>query len=135
MTELQGWLPAERRASREAVLAKLAAPGMGNPTDKTACTDGAPSQQAIDHDVRSPAQRNHDGLNAALRAVLASGELGQHNGLPASIIVSTTLTELESVAGHGTTGGGTRLPISDVIRLARHAHHYLAAVSYTHLTL
>ncbi|MEM6105574.1 DUF222 domain-containing protein, partial [Mycobacterium sp. 050272] len=45
---------------------------------------------------------------------------------PATIIVSTTLAELEAAAGHGLTGGGTRLPLSDVIRLARHAHHYLA---------
>ncbi|OBB99382.1 HNH endonuclease signature motif containing protein [Mycobacterium sp. 852002-40037_SCH5390672] len=126
MSALRGWLTPELRASVEAVLAKLAAPGMCNPSDQTPCTDGAPSQDAIDHDVRSPAQRQHDGLNAALRAILASGDLGRHNGLPASIIVTTTLTELEAVAGHGITGGGTRLPISDVIRLARHAHHYLA---------
>lgn len=108
------------------MLAKLAAPGMCNPADDTACTDGAPTQDAIDHDARSAAQRNHDGLNAALRAILACGELGQHNGLPATIIVSTTLAELEHAAGHAITGGGTRLPISDVIRLARHARHYLA---------
>ncbi|MDT5115903.1 MAG: hypothetical protein QOE30_1642 [Mycobacterium sp.] len=126
MSALSGWLTPEARASLEAVLAKLAAPGMCNPNDETACTDGTPGQDAIDHDVRSAAQRDHDGLNAALRAVLASGKLGQHNGLPASIIVTTTLAELEAAAGHGITGGGTRLPISDVIRLARHAHHYLA---------
>ncbi len=126
MSALTGWLTPEARATLEAVLAKLAAPGMCNPTDTTPCVDGAPSQQAIDHDPRSPAQRQHDGLNAALRAVLASGNLGQHNGLPASIIVTTTLAELDAAAGHGITGGGTRLPISDVIRLARHAHHYLA---------
>jgi hypothetical protein len=126
MSALSGWLTPEARASLEAVLAKLAAPGMCNPNDDTPCVDGAPSQDAIDTDPRSPAQRNHDGLNAALRAVLASGNLGQHNGLPASIIVTTTLAELEAAAGHGITGGGTRLPISDVIRLARHAHHYLA---------
>lgn len=107
-------------------MAKLAAPGMCNPNDEQPTVDGAPGQDAIDHDVRSTSQRNHDGLNAALRAVLASGSLGQHNGLPASIIVSTTLADLEAVAGQGVTGGGTRLPISDVIRLARHAHHYLA---------
>ena len=57
---------------------------------------------------------------------LASGELGQHNGLPASIIVTTTLQELEAGAGKALTGGGTLLPMSDVIRLAGHAHHYLA---------
>ena len=69
---------------------------------------------------------NHRAVNAAMRAVLASGKLGQHNGLPASIIVSTTLKDLESAAGKALTGGGTLLPMSDVIRLARHARHYLA---------
>ncbi|MCK8646170.1 HNH endonuclease signature motif containing protein [Mycobacterium colombiense] len=126
MSALRGWLTPEARATFEAVLAKLAAPGMCNPFDDTPCVDGAPSQDAIDRDPRSAAQRHHDGLLAALRALLASGELGQHNGLPASIIVTTTLQELESAAGRGLTGGGTILPMSDVIRLARHAHHYLA---------
>ncbi|CQD19158.1 REP13E12 repeat protein [Mycobacterium lentiflavum] len=126
MSPLTGWITPEARATLEAVLAKLAAPGMCNPDDHTPCVDGAPTQDAIDHDPRSPAQRHHDGLTAALRAVLASGDLGQHNGLPTTIIVTTTLAELDAAAGHGITGGGTRLPISDVIRLARHAHHYLA---------
>ena len=58
--------------------------------------------------------------------MLASGKLGQHNGLPAAIIATTTLAELEAAAGQALTGGGTILPMSDVIRLARHAHHYLA---------
>ncbi len=126
MSALRGWLTPELRATLEAVLAKLAAPGMCNPLDQTPCVDGAPAQDAIDRDSRSAGQRNHDGLNAGLRALLASGKLGQHNGLPASIIVTTTLNELEAAAGHGLTGGGTILPISDVIRLARHARHYLA---------
>ncbi|MGB8209401.1 MAG: DUF222 domain-containing protein, partial [Mycobacterium sp.] len=77
-------------------------------------------------DTRSEAQRNHDALNAALRAVLASGKLGQHNGLPASIIVTTTLKDLEAGCGKALTGGGSLLPMSDVIRMASHAHHYLA---------
>ena len=59
------------------------------------------------------------------RAALASGKLGQHNGLPATIIVSTTLKELESGAGQAVTAGGSLLPISDVIRMASHAFHYL----------
>ena len=42
------------------------------------------------------------------------------------IIVTTTLGELEAAAGRGLTGGGSILPMSDVIRLARHARHYLA---------
>ena len=126
MSALRGWLTPEARATLEAVLAKLAAPGMGNPEDDTPVVDGAPSEEAVQRDTRSTSQRNHDGLNAALRAILASGKLGQHNGLPASIIVTTTLKEPEAAAGTAITGGGTRLPISDVIRLARHAHHYLA---------
>src|SRR5271168_2645523 len=126
MSQLIGWLTPEARATVEAALAKLAAPGMCNPAEDTACVNGAPSQDAIDRDTRSPAQRNHDGLNAALRALLASAELGQHNGLPAAIVVTTTLAELEAAAGRGLTGGGTLLPMSDVIRLARHAHQYLA---------
>jgi Domain of unknown function (DUF222) len=126
MSQLRGWLTPEARATLEAVWAKLAAPGMANPTDDTPCVDGTPTEQAIEGDARSPAQRCHDGLLAALRALLASGQLGAHNGLPASIIVTTTLGELGAAAGRGLTGGGSILPISDVIRLARHAHHYLA---------
>ena len=126
MSELRGWVSPELRAALEAMLAKLAAPGMCNPDDDTAVLDGAPSQDGIDRDSRTPAQRNHDGLNAALRAILASGELGQHNGLPAAIVVTTTLADLEAAAGKALTGGGTLLPMSDVIRMARHAHHYLA---------
>ncbi|WP_156655905.1 HNH endonuclease signature motif containing protein [Mycobacterium sp. 852002-51971_SCH5477799-a] len=126
MLQLRGWLTPEARATFEAVSAKFAAPGMCNPLDDTPCVDSAPSEEAIEKDSRSSAQRNHDASNAALRGLLASGKLGQYNGLPASIIVTTTLGELESAAGHGLTGGGTILPMSDVIRLARHAHHYLA---------
>ncbi|OBH25167.1 hypothetical protein A5692_03580 [Mycobacterium sp. E342] len=126
MSKLSGWLTPEARATWEAVLAKLAAPGMCNPDDLTPVVDGSPSEEAVHRDTRSHAQRNHDGLNAALRAVLASGKLGRHNGMPATIVVTTTLAELEAAAGKGLTGGGTVLPISDVIRLARHAHHYLA---------
>lgn len=125
MSELRGWITPELRATLEAVLAKLAAPGMCNPLDPTPCVDGAPAQEAIDSDSRSAPQRQHDAVLAALRAMLASGKLGQHNGLPASIIITTTLAELEAAAGKGLTGGGTILPMSDVIRLARHAHHYL----------
>ncbi|OBK42900.1 HNH endonuclease signature motif containing protein [Mycobacterium kubicae] len=126
MSRLTGYLTPEARATLEAVLAKLAAPGMCNPDDQTPCVAGAPSEDAVRHDLRSAAQRNHDGMLAACRALLCSGELGQHNGLPASIIVTTTLRDLEAAAGKGLTGGGTLLPMSDVIRLARHAHHYLA---------
>jgi Domain of unknown function (DUF222) len=126
MSPITGYLTPEARATIDAVFAKLAAPGMCNPADLSPCISGTPSREAIEHDTRSASQRNHDALTAAGRALLASGELGQHNGLPATIIVTTTLRELETAAGKGVTGGGTLLPMSDVIRLASHAHHYLA---------
>ncbi|OBI44655.1 hypothetical protein A5707_02705, partial [Mycobacterium kyorinense] len=99
MSQLTGCVSPELRAAIEAIWAKLAAPGMCNPEDPTPCVSGTPSQEAIDRDTRSTAQRHHDALLAAARALLASGQLGQHNGLPATIIVSTTLTELEAGTG------------------------------------
>jgi hypothetical protein len=126
MSPISGYLTPEARATIDAVFAKLAAPGMCNSADETPCVSGTPSQAAIQGDTRSLGQRNHDALLALARAALVSGDLGQHNGLPASIIVTTTLQELEAGAGKALTGGGTLLPMSDVIRLASHAHHYLA---------
>src|ERR1700742_4765232 len=126
MSRVTGYLTPEARATLDAVFAKLAAPGMCNPDDDQPCISGTPSHAAIQGDTRNAGQRHHDALLAAARALLASGELGQHNGLPASIIVTTTLQELEQGAGRGLTGGGTLLPMSDVIRLAGHAHHHPA---------
>jgi Domain of unknown function (DUF222) len=126
MSPISGYLTPEARATIDAVFAKLAAPGMCNPDDIEPCVSGTPSQAAIQGDTRSASQRNHDALVAGGRVLLASGNLGQHNGLPASIIVTTTLQELEAGAGKALTAGGTLLPMSDVIRLGSHAHHYLA---------
>jgi hypothetical protein len=125
MSRMHGMLDPQARATIDAVFAKLAAPGMCNPDDETPCVDGEPSEEAARGDMRSQGQRNHDALKAMGRSVLASGELGQHNGLPATIIVSTTLKELESGHGFAVTGGGSLLPMSDVIREASQAHQYL----------
>lgn len=76
-------------------------------------------------DPRTQSQRNHDALKAILRDTLMSKRLGQHNGLPVSVVVSTTLGELEAAAGIAVTGSGTLMPMRDLIRLAEHAHHYL----------
>ena len=118
-------LTPEAWATLEPLFAKFAAPGMGNPADPHPCTSGTPTQEQIDDDHRSPAQRRHDALIALGRIVLMS-DLGKLNGLPVQIIIRTTLHDLESRAGVGVTGGGTRLPIRDVLRMASHAHHSLA---------
>jgi Domain of unknown function (DUF222) len=65
MSRLSGWLTPETRATVEAVLAKLAAPGVCNPDDETPTVDGPPSDEAVQRDIRTPAQRNHDALNTA----------------------------------------------------------------------
>ena len=125
MSRFHGLLDPEARATLDAVLAKLAAPGMCNPDDEAPCVDGEPTDAAVQGDARSPGQRNHDALKAMGRAVLASGELGRHNGLPATIIVTATLQDLQSGARVAATGGGSLLPMRDVIRLASQSHHYL----------
>ena len=124
--DVKGTLTPEAWAIYEAIFAKTAAPGMCNPDDDQPCISGTPSQEQIDNDHRTLAQRQHDALIAIGRNALESGELGQHNGLPTSIIIRTTLQDLESRAGVGVTGGGTLMPIKDVIRLAGHANHWLA---------
>ncbi|GLP73875.1 hypothetical protein TUM20983_09850 [Mycobacterium antarcticum] len=126
MIQIKASLTPEAWAIYEAIFAKFAAPGTCNPDDAHPCVSGTPTQDQIDADHRSLAQRQHDALVAVGRSVLESGELGQHNGLPTSIIIRTTLQDLESRAGVGVTGGGTVMPINDVIRLASHANHYLA---------
>ena len=126
MSKISGLLDPEARATIDAVLSKWAAPGMCNPDDASPCVDGAPSREQIEIDQRSAAQRNHNALKAMGRSVLTSGELGQHHGLPVTVVVSTTLQELESGAGQAVTGTGTLLPMSTVIKMASHAFHYLS---------
>ena len=130
MSRLSGWITPELRATLDAALVKLAAPGYCNPDDGTSggtpCVDGVPTQEQISSDTRTAAQRTHDALQTVCRAMLASGKLGQHNGLPVTIVATTTLAELSAAAGVAHTGGGTRLPIPTLIRMAAGgAHPYL----------
>ena len=118
MSDLRGRLDPEARAAVEAVLAKWAAPGMCNSDDEVWCVDGEPSTDSVVGDARTTGQRNHDALKALARAMLASGQLGSHHGLPVTLVVSTTLRELESGRGHAVTAGGSLLPMSEVIRQA-----------------
>ncbi|MDT5325591.1 MAG: hypothetical protein QOF25_2743 [Mycobacterium sp.] len=126
MSKITGRLDPQGRATWDAWQASWAAPGMCNPDDEKPCVDGTPDEATTHADLRSQPQRNHDALTAMGRALLASGQLGQHHGLPATIIVTTTLQDLESGAGQAVTAGGTLLPMRDLIQMASHAHHYLA---------
>jgi hypothetical protein len=115
----------ELRAMLEAWLAKFAAPGMCDPEDQTPTFTGEPTQDRADGDRRSHAQRQHDAIAALVRGQLGDPSLGQHNGLPVTVIVSTNLDQLHAGTGHAVTAGGSLLPIPDLIRMASHAWHYL----------
>lgn len=115
----------ELRAMLEAWLAAFAAPGMCNPDDQSPTVTGEPIQATQDNDTRTHPQRQHDALAALVRGQLGDPRLGQHNGLPVTVIVSTTLEQLQSGAGQAVTASGSLLPIPDLIRMASHAWHYL----------
>lgn len=125
LSRVSGWVTPACRATMEPAIHKLGAPGMCNPDDVQPCTAGTPTDAQIQADARSTAQRNHDAIQEVFRSATSSGELGQHHGLPVTVIVSTTLQDLEAAAGHGVTAGGTLVPVRDIIRFASDAYHYL----------
>jgi hypothetical protein len=112
MSRLSGLLDPEARAYFEAIEAAVR-PGRHQPVAET-------------RDDRTPAQRCHDALKLGLETAIASGGLGVHRGHPVSVVVTTTLAELEKAAGSAWTGGGSRLPMRDLIALAGKSIHYLA---------
>ena len=108
--------------------------------DDAAAEDTAPTEEPADPDDlpfppvgpladehgRSKAQYLHDAVQAAFDLLLRSGTLGTLNGLPTTVVVTTTLGELTRGAGYAVTGGGSRLPMRDLIAMAaRGAYHYL----------
>jgi hypothetical protein len=128
MSRLSGFLDPQARAYFEAIEAAVR-PGRHLPDDKD------PDPEAHDH--RTPAQRCHDALKLALHTAIATGGLGVHRGHPVTVVVTTTLAELDQAAHAATdasipmpaparTGGGSRLPMRDLIGMAAHTIHYLA---------
>jgi Domain of unknown function (DUF222) len=126
MSRLSGWIDPETRCYVEAVTAAVR-PGRHLP-------DGTLTEV---RDERSPAQRCHDGIKLGLKAGIASGAMGQHRGHAVTVIVRTTLAELDQAAHAVTnpdipmpaparTGGDTALPMRDVIRMGADGIHYLA---------
>jgi hypothetical protein len=126
MSRLTGLLDPQARAYFEAIEAAVR-PGRHQPegTDPGA------------RDERTPAQRCHDALKLGLETAIASGGLGTHRGHPVTVVVTTTLAELDRAAHAAVdpsvpmppparTGGGSRLPMRDLIRMAANAIHYLA---------
>lgn len=124
MSRLTGCLDPETRAYLEAIIAAVR-PGHHQP-------DSTESR-----DTRSGEQRCHDALKLALRQAIQAAHLGTHRGVPVTVVVITRLAELEQAARAMTdptipmppdarTGGGSRLPMRDLIRMASDSIHYLA---------
>ncbi len=128
MSRLDGLLDPEARAYFEGVEAAVR-PGRHEPD--------AERKDPEMRDDRTPAQRCHDAFKLGMETAIASGKVGTHRGHPVTVIVTTTLAELEQAAkaaadatvpmpAPARTGGGSRLPMSDLIRMAAKAIHYLA---------
>lgn len=126
MSRLSGLLDPEARAYFEAIEAAVR-PGRHQ----------SDSAEPGTRDQRTPAQRCHDALKLGLETAISSGGLGVHRGHAVTVIATTTLAELDRAAvavadesvplpAPARTGGGSRLPMPDLIRMAARAIHYLA---------
>jgi hypothetical protein len=126
MSRLSGLLDPQARAYLEAIEAAVR-PGRHQPE----------GSDPGERDERTPAQRCHDALKLGLETAIGSGGLGTHRGHPVTVVVTTTLAELDRAARAAVdpsvpmppparTGGGSRLPMRDLIAMAANAIHYLA---------
>jgi hypothetical protein len=125
MSRLSGLLDPQCRAYFEAIEAAVR-PGRHQP-----------DKNSDSRDNRTPAQRCHDALKLGLETAIASGGMGVHRGHPVTVVVTTTLAELNRAAEAALdssvpmppparTGGGSRLPMRDLIAMAGRSIHYLA---------
>ena len=133
MSRLSGFLTPTARAALEAVAAAVR-PGHHLPGSDQPVVDARV-------DTRTKPQRLHDALQWGLGAAMASGRLGTHRGLPVTVIATTTLAELQRAAAAAAdpgqpmpaparTGGGSVLPMRDLIALAAGQVHYLAVFDH-----
>jgi Domain of unknown function (DUF222) len=89
-------------------------------------------------DPRTASQRLHDAFAWGMRTAIESGNLGQHRGMAVTVIAVASVRDLDQAAKAITdpsvpmppaarTGGGSRLPMRDLIAMAAAGSiHYLA---------
>lgn len=75
---------------------------------------------AAKRDARDAGQRNYDALMAFLKAG-GPEKLGQHRGIPVSVILTMSITDVENVTGKATTASGGTMSIPEALRLAEGA--------------
>ncbi|WP_051122060.1 HNH endonuclease signature motif containing protein [Nocardia sp. 348MFTsu5.1] len=141
MAGIKGTLDPTTKALWDIVAAKWAAQGMNNPDDPDSPTGSADKadaetlKAAAKRDTRTPGQRNHDAFKRLMEMVVGQGILGQHRGLPAQVIVTMTLEQLEAEAGLATTASGGVVPVRDALRLAGVSRKFLALLDDKHRPL
>jgi hypothetical protein len=102
----------ELTAMWETVLDSLAAPQPG--------PGGEP-------DTRTGAQRRHDAVAETLSRILRSGTLPEAGGVPVTVLIRTTATDLASGTGVAVTSHGTPISVSRLLQISGDAA-LLAAV-------
>ncbi|WP_405487213.1 DUF222 domain-containing protein [Nocardia sp. NBC_00511] len=140
MSPLSGEITTTLRELLEPVLAKLARPGMCNPSDPESPwapehVDRDVLDAAASRDRRSTAQRNHDALVAFLRPERGPANLGDHRGLPVSTILTMSVAELEARAGVATAASGGSIPLPEALRLAEKSTPFLAIFDHNGMPL
>ncbi|WP_327140908.1 HNH endonuclease signature motif containing protein [Nocardia sp. NBC_01327] len=142
MSPWNGEINRKLRSVLEPVFAKLARPGMCNPKDPQSPwvsehkLDAKAMAACVERDTRTPAQRNHDALLAFLRPEFGGpAKLGRHRGLPVSVIVTMSVTDLEADAGVATTASGGIVSIPEALELAAKSNKYLAVLNPVGLPL
>jgi hypothetical protein len=129
MSRLSGWITPEGRAYVETLQAAVR-PGHHVPGAEQTVVDAVTDQ-------RSGPQRLHDALLWGLRTGIESGSLGAHRGIPVTVIATVTVDQMQQAAqamadpdiampAPARTGGGSALPMRDLIRMASNGIHYLA---------
>lgn len=106
----------EVTAMWEAVLDSLAAPHKSG--------DGEP-------DTRSAEQRRHDAVAEVLARVLRSGTLPESGGVPVTVLIRTSLADLQGDTGIAVTSHGTQISISKLLEMSGDGHVLSAVCSDT----
>ncbi|MDQ6938151.1 MAG: HNH endonuclease, partial [Actinomycetota bacterium] len=104
--ELSGHLTASCLAHLQAILDPLAAP--------SPAADGRA-------DPRSAGQRQHDAVEAVARRLLRSDTLPTSGGTPATVLLTMTISDLQSRTGYATTGHGGLIDLPTALRMATEA--------------
>ncbi|MET9490825.1 DUF222 domain-containing protein [Nocardia sp. NPDC006630] len=125
MSTLTVELTPDARAAFDAVMAKLARPGMCNPADKESPwvedEDNPVPREVLEacaaRDERSKAQRQHDALLAVLHPDFNPAKLGSHRGLPVSTIMTIDIEDVERATGVATLATGGHIPVENALKL------------------